>query len=274
MTQFAKEAAAYIQKKVPNFKPRVVLSLGSGLGELAQQIESSIVIPYHELSGFHVPKVAGHAGNLVLGQLHGVSVACLQGRAHYYEGLDNVAVQTMVRTMRLLGSEIWLATNASGSLRAEVGPGRLVLINDHINFQFRNALVGPNDAEFGGRFLSMDEIYNPLLRQRINTLADKLNIPLVEGVYIGVLGPAFETAAEIRAFRILGADLVGMSTIPEVTVAHHCGMQVAAIAAITNFAAGMSPVKITHEETLRGAKLAADHMRQLVGAFVASIHSV
>lgn len=158
----------------------------------------------------------------------------------------------MVRTLKLLGCETWLATNAAGSLRENLKPGSLVLVKDHINFQFNNALVGPNEDDFGSRFVSMEDAYDPILRTKFLQIVDHLSINLPEGVYIGVLGPAFETPAEIKAYRLLGADVVGMSTIPEVVIARHCGMRVAVISVVSNFAAGMTEEKVTHEQTLRG----------------------
>ena len=271
MTKNAREAAEIIQKKCPHIKPKVAIVLGSGLGALAGEIKDPTVISYADLPGFHTPKVEGHGEKLYVGTIKGVPVACLQGRAHFYEGVDNATVQTMVRTLKLIGCEMWLATNASGSIRPDVGPGRLVVINDHINFQFNNPLVGPNDDAFGERFVPMEDVYDRPSRQALADIAKSLNIELEEGVYIGVLGPSFETPAEIRAFRTLGADVVGMSTVPEVIVARHCGMRVVVIAAITNFAVGVSQERVTHERTLKGAKMAADHLIQLVRGFIETL---
>jgi len=268
MTKTAIDSAKIIQERSSNFKPKLTIVTGSGLGVLADQIEDATVIPYADLPGFHTPKVEGHGGELYLGHLKGVPVACMKGRAHFYEGIDNKVVQTMVRTMKLLGSEIWLATNASGSMRQEVGPGSLVMLKDHINFQFNNPLVGSNNEEFGGRFVSLEDAYDPHLRREIFQTAKSLGIELTEGVYVAVIGPSFETPAEIKAFRTLGGDLVGMSTVPEVIVARHCGMRVAVISAITNLAAGMSEQTVTHDETLRGAKLASNNLIQLILGFI------
>jgi xanthosine phosphorylase len=268
MTKQAKQAADILRARKPDFAPQLAIALGSGLGPLADEIRDVTVVPYDELPGFHCPHILGHGKNIYMGWLKDVPVMCFQGRAHYYEGVDNKAIQTMVRTARLLGCETWLATNSSGSLRADVVPGNLVVIRDHINMQFNNPLTGPNDEEFGPRFIGLEEVYSPELRGKLFVLADKLHIPLVDGVYIGVLGPTFETPAEIQAFRVLGADVVGMSTIPEVIVAHHCGMEVVAVAVITNLAAGMSELKLSHEETLLGAKLGTENLVKLVEAFV------
>lgn len=268
MTDDAKKAAKIIAKLAPNFTPRLGIVLGSGLGALAEQIENPIVISYEDLPGFPPCSVSGHGSQLFLGLLEGVPVACLQGRVHFYEGMSNAIAQTMTRTLKLIGCETLFSTNSSGSLRPEVTPGNLVVINDHINFQFTNPLAGPNDSEFGQRFVGMDETYDPLLRQQLFDTAKALKIDLTEGVYFGVLGPTFETPAEIRAFRTLGGDVIGMSTIPEVICARHCGLRVMAIAVITNMAAGMSDEKLSHEGTLNGAEKARHTLIQLVQSFV------
>ncbi|WP_267256122.1 purine-nucleoside phosphorylase [Coxiella endosymbiont of Ornithodoros maritimus] len=268
MTLPSYNALKEIRHRRPNFQPKLAIVLGSGLGDLADEIEEPSVISYHELPGFHKPSIEGHGGNLYLGKINGIPVVCLRGRAHYYEGADNYTIKTMIRTMKLLGCEIWLATNAAGSLHQRIEPGSLVLINDHINFQFNNVLVGSNEDDFGGRFIGMEDAYDPDLRAQLFKIAKQLQIALLEGVYIGVLGPTFETPAEIRAFRLLGADVVGMSTIPEVIVARHCDMRVAVISVVSNFAAGLTHEKVTHEQTLRGVKLATESLKKLVLAFI------
>ena len=268
MTLASYDALKEIRRRAPDFQPKLAIVLGSGLGELSNEIEETIVISYHKLPGFHKPKIAGHAGNLYLGKIKGVPVACLRGRAHYYEGADNNAIKTMVRTMKLLGCETWLATNAVGSLREDIEPGTLVLVRDHINFQFNNVLMGQNEDDFGPRFVSMEDAYDPHFRAQFLEIANQLKIDLPEGVYFGVLGPAFETPAEINAYRILGADVVGMSTIPEVVTARHCDMHVGVISVVSNFAAGMTKEKVTHEQTLRGVKLATEKLTQLILTFI------
>ncbi len=272
MTYLAKEAARVIKERAQNFIPKIGIICGSGLGALAEAIESPIIIPYTEIPGFPQCSVEGHGGNLFLGLLKGVPVVCLQGRAHYYEGVDNEAIQTLVRTLKLLGCETLVATNSAGSLRPAVKPGSLVIINDHINMQFRSVLSGPNDDEFGPRFIGLEDAYDPKLRQQFHTAGQSLGLNLHEGVYIAVLGPFFETPAEIRAFATLGADMVGMSTVPEVIVARHCGLRVAAISVITNLAAGMNPQQLSHEETLDNANLASANLIQLILNFVGSYH--
>lgn len=265
---FPQLAAEYIQEKCPNFFPKIGLMLGSGLGVLAEKIENKVTISYADLRGFPVSTVVGHAGQMVLGYLNGVPVACLQGRAHAYEGTLAEKLKTMIRTLKILGCEIYLATNAAGSLREQVGPGELVMVTDHINFQPGNPLVGPNEEEFGERFVSLDDAYDSALRAQFQKAAKQTKIPLHEGVYIATLGPVFETPAEIRAFKILGADLVGMSTVPEVIIARHCNMRVAVISAVTNLAAGMSSEKLSHAGTLHYAKIASDNLCKVVMAFM------
>lgn len=280
MKNSAEIATSIIQKMVPGFKPKIGLILGSGLRPLADQIQNARAIDFEEIPGFPKLTVAGHSGQLSLGTLYGVPVACMQGRPHWYEGyslvnkdLPRELLTTPVRTLKLLGCEILIITNAAGSLRPEVTPGNLVLVNDHINFQFNNPLVGPNDNEFGPRFVSMEDAYDPALRKQFLELAKKLNISLTEGVYLGVLGPSFETPAEIRAFRILGADVVGMSTIPEVILARHCGLHVVTISVITNMAAGLGAEKITHEVTLAGAKKGINQLISLISGFLESYYA-
>ncbi|WED44132.1 purine-nucleoside phosphorylase [Legionella cardiaca] len=267
----AHQAAELIKQRVPNFKPTLGIVLGSGLGSFAEELEDAISISYEQLPGFPKLTVHGHGGNLVLGYLSGVGVICLQGRAHTYEGANYEVVKTYVRTLKLLGCEYFFATNASGSLREDVGPGELMLITDHINMQPGNPLVGPNDDEFGPRFIPLDNAYDQGMRDKLLQIAHKENISLNQGVYLSVLGPNYETAAEIRAFRIMGADAVGMSTVPEVLVANHCGMKVAVIATITNYATGLAPTSHSHEAVVLMASKAAEKLNRLVKQFIASL---
>lgn len=261
-------AAQSIQQKNPDFKPKIGIVLGSGLGDFANQLENKKIIPYSELPGFPVVSVKGHSGNLVLGSISGVGVICLQGRSHFYEGIGFETVKTYVRTLKLLGCEYFLATNASGSLREEIGPGELMLITDHINFQPGNPLIGVNDDEFGPRFPPVDNAYDQSLREQLLTIARQEDIPLAQGVYFAVSGPSYETAAEIRAFRILGADAVGMSTVPEVLVANHCGLKVAVIAIITNYATGLAKTSHDHNEVIKMAASAAEKLMRLIQQLV------
>lgn len=264
-------AVEKIRQLMPNFKPSLGIVLGSGLGSFAEQLEDAVSISYEELPGFPKLTVHGHGGNLVLGYLHGVGVVCLQGRAHSYEGANHETVKTYVRTLHLLGCDYFFATNAAGSLREDVGPGELMLITDHINMQPGNPLVGPNDDEFGPRFIPLDNAYDQNMRTKLLQLAHKENIALNQGVYLAVLGPNYETAAEIRAFRIMGADAVGMSTVPEVLVANHCGMKVAVISTITNYATGLAGTSHSHEAVVLMASKAAEKLNRLVKQFIADL---
>jgi xanthosine phosphorylase len=247
-------------------RPRLGIVLGSGLGGLTDALDERAAVPYGELAGFPPPGVAGHQGEVVLGRLAGLPVACLAGRKHVYEG-DPAAMRIPVRTIRALGAEAILVTNAAGSLRADVGPGRLMAIADHINLLGVNPLTGPNDDDVGPRFPSLRDAYDPALRARLQAAARALGIDLPEGVYLATAGPSFETPAEIRAFRTLGADAVGMSTVPEVILARHAGLKVVAISAITNLAEGMGGEELSHEQTLRNAAVAARDLVRLITRF-------
>jgi xanthosine phosphorylase len=244
--------------------PRVGLILGSGLGAIAATIEDATAIDYAELPGFPRPGVEGHAGRLLLGRLGGVEVACLQGRVHLYEGVPAAAVNALPRTLKALGCEILILTNAAGSLRPEIEPGAIALIEDHINLLGHNPLVGPNDVAVGPRFPDMSEVYDPGLRAQAQAVAAHLGIALRSGVYLATLGPSFETPAEIRAFRALGAELVGMSTVPEAISARHCGLKVLGFSIVTNLAAGLADHALSHEDTLAMAAQAAGRLQQLL----------
>ena len=267
------EAAAIVINERSGLRPRVGVVLGSGLGAVAEAVADPTTIDYGELPGFPLPGVAGHGGQAVFGRIGDVPVAVLQGRAHVYEGGDLDQVRTPVRALRAAGAEILVLTNAAGSLRPDVGPGRLMLISDHVNMSGVNVLAGPNDDEIGPRFPSMRDAYDPELRSDLSAAAEELEITLAEGVYLAVSGPTFETPAEIRAFATLGADAVGMSTVHETAVARHCGLRVAAISAISNFAEGMSDVELSHEQTLRDAQRAAEELAPLLVRFVEKLGS-
>ena len=260
-------AAEAIAELAPGFVPQLGIVLGSGLGGLAGALEDPVAIPYAELPGFPAPGIAGHSGQLVLGRLGGLDVACFQGRRHVYEGGDPGAMRAPIRALRLTGAAALLATNAAGSLRPECPPGSLMAIADHINMLGVNPLTGPNDDGVGPRFPSLRDAYDPAMRGLLRRCAAALGIELPEGVYLATQGPSFETPAEIRAFRTLGADAVGMSTVPEVILARHCGLRVAAVSAITNLAEGMGGETLSHEQTLRFAALAAGDLARLVTHF-------
>jgi len=247
--------------------PRVGIVLGSGLGAIAEALTDATHTPYAELEGFPQPSVAGHGGTLSTGTLAGLPVAIFQGRKHVYETGDAYGMRVPIRWLKDAGAETLFLTNAAGSLNADVGPGRLMAIADHINFLGVNPLTGPNDDAIGPRFPSLRDAYDPELRAKLRTAANALDIDLAEGVYLATAGPTFETPAEIRAFRTLGADAVGMSTVPEVILARHAGLRVAAVSAITNLAEGMGGEELSHEQTLRNAEVAARDLVRLVMRF-------
>lgn len=266
------QAAAIIRARMPaDFQPRVAMILGSGLGVLAEQMTDAVSISFDELPGFPISTVHGHAGQLVLGTLAGVQVVCLKGRGHFYEGYGPAVMTSAVRTIKLLGCEMLFVTNAAGSLRTEVDAGSLVALNDHINFLPGTPMVGPNDERFGPRFFSMANAYDADLRKLLQATAADKSISLHEGVYIAYPGPNFETPAEIRAFKTLGADVVGMSVVPEVVSARHCGLKVVGVSVVTNLAEGLSPFALSHEQTLKYAAVGAESLIKLILAFLENV---
>ena len=249
--------------------PRVGVVLGSGLGAMADAVEHPVVVGYDDLPGFPRPSVEGHLGRAVLGAIAGVPVAVLQGRAHLYEGGSFDAVRAPIRALRAAGASILVLTNAAGSLRPEVGPGSLMAITDHINMTGVNLLMGPNDDSIGPRFPSLRDAYDPALLGLLQESARDLGVALAEGVYLAVGGPSFETPAEIRAYRVLGADAVGMSTVQETILARHAGLRVAAVSVITNLAEGMTDEPLSHSQTLRAAEAGAGDLTRLLLEFIA-----
>ena len=268
------EAADIIRARKPGFEPRVAMILGSGLGVLAEQMLDAVSISYSELPGFPISTVHGHAGELVLGTLAGVPVVCMKGRGHFYEGYGANVMTSAVRTFKLLGCEMLLVTNAAGSLRPEVDAGSVVVLSDHINLLPGSPMAGPNDDRFGPRFFSMANAYDADLRELVKATAAEKNITLAEGVYLAAPGPNFETAAEIRAFKTMGADVVGMSVVPEVISARHCGLKVVGVSAITNLAEGMSPFPLSHEQTLKYAAIAAKDLVTLIHSFTERLGAI
>ncbi|WP_282935706.1 purine-nucleoside phosphorylase [Paenibacillus sp. RC67] len=244
-----KEAAAYIQSNYSS-APQIGLILGSGLGVIADLVENATVISYGDIPHFPVSTVEGHAGELLLGTIQGKHVLLMKGRFHLYEGYGVEVVSFPVRVMKELGVKTLLVTNAAGGINTSYEVGDLMLIKDHINFTFRNPLIGPNLNELGVRFQDMSEAYNRKLRQTAKEVAAEQGIKLQEGVYIGLLGPTYETPAEIRMMRTLGADAVGMSTVAEVIVARHAGIEVLGFSCISNMAAGILDQPLSHEEVM------------------------
>jgi purine-nucleoside phosphorylase len=269
MSKF-QEAVDYIQPKLTE-KPTIGLVLGSGLGVLADEIENPTVIPYHEIPGFTASTVVGHKGQLVIGKLQGKQVVAMQGRFHYYEGHDLADVVFPIRIMKFLGVETIIVTNAAGGINESYRPGDLMLIKDHINMTGRNPLIGPNDDTLGTRFPDMSEAYSKTLRELAKSVAAEQGIQLQEGVYAGLLGPSYETPAEIRMLRILGGDAVGMSTVPEVIVAKHMQMNVLGISCISNMAAGILEQPLSHEEVMETTEKVKAEFLALVQGILAKL---
>lgn len=267
MTKQAITAAAYVAKKVPHVRPRLGIILGSGLGNFADHLSNPVSLAYQDIPEFPRCSIEGHSGEMILGHIDQLPVVCLKGRVHFLEGVSNEEMQTFVRTLKCLGCGSLLILSAVGSLCMAMLPGSLMLVTDHINFQGRSPLTGPNDATVGPRFTPMENAYDPELRQKMLAAASALSLSLYEGVYLSVLGPSFETPAEIRLFQQWGADAVGMSTVPEVLIARHCGLKVCVVATVTNLAAGLSNQPVSHAETLENANLAADKVAHLVLQF-------
>lgn len=249
------EASQFIQSRI-SVKPKIGIVLGSGLGIYIDQIQNKTVISYDEIPHFKRTSVEGHSGALIIGDVRGVPVVAMQGRVHAYEGYAMEDIVLPVRTLALLGVEILFLTNASGGINADFHPGDLVTISDHINLSGRNPLVGPNIPELGPRFPDMGNAYDRELRELLHSVGKNHHVDMKSGVYCSVLGPTYETPAEIRMLRIVGADLVGMSTVPEVIAANHLGLKVAGVACVTNYAAGIKQEKLSHADVKKVAEKA------------------
>src|SRR5687768_4056128 len=263
-----RKSADIIRGKLKIKSPRIAVILGSGLGGMADTAAEAVAIPYTDLPGFPRPGVEGHTGCLVAGLVEGVPVIFLKGRVHFYEGGGPEPLKVMIRTLKSIGIDTLFLSNAAGSLRAEVPAGNLMAIADHINFFGTNPLIGPNDDAWGPRFPPMGNAYDKDLRAILKEAAAKLAIPLAEGTYAGFLGPTFETPAEIRMARAMGADSVGMSTVPECIIARHCGLKVVGCSAITNLAAGMGTEELSHAQTIEWAAVAGEKLSRLIVQFL------
>src|SRR5271165_4833072 len=258
-------AIAALKSRGLDSLPPLAIVLGSGLGPFADEAHQAVTMPYADIPGFPAPSVAGHAGRLVVGAIEGKRVALFQGRAHYYERGDANAMRVAIETFRRLGGETLLLTNAAGGLNKEWCPPALVAITDHINFAGANPLIGVDGKE---RFVPLTHAYDPDLLAELHGAARAEDLELHEGVYMWFSGPSFETPAEIRAARIFGADLVGMSTVPEVILARWQGLRCAAVSVVTNYAAGLAGGDPSHDETQEYARLAADRFQRLLRAFI------
>ncbi len=264
MSDLARNVLGDVMHKISGFKPKVGLILGSGLGGIVDRIEVVAKIPYSDCPGFFVSTVPGHKGEFVFGHLNGLPVVAMNGRVHLYEGASAAQVLAPVRLMRLLGASSLVVTGATGSLRKDLGPGSIVLLKDQINLSGINVLVGPNDAEYGPRFVGMENAYDPHLRTVARHVAEKLNIEINEGIYLGLMGPSYETKMEVRLYATLGGDVVGMSVVNDVIAAVHCGLKVLGFALVTNLGAGLSETLVNHQEVIDVANIAGKRLATLV----------
>jgi purine-nucleoside phosphorylase len=260
------QTAAWLRQR-HGAPPDVAIVLGSGLGEFTTALREAVVCAYTDIPNWPSSAVVGHAGQVVVGTMAGKRVAALSGRVHYYEGHDLRTVTFAIRAMAAYGVRTVILTNAAGGINTDLTPGTLMLIDDHINMLGSNPLVGANEERFGPRFPDMSEVYSPRLRKIAAEAAAAARVPLARGVYIAVHGPSYETPAEIRAFRTLGADAVGMSTVPEAIVARHMGLEVLGISCISNAAAGVLPQPLVHDEVMEVA-------RRVRGAFSALLEAI
>jgi purine-nucleoside phosphorylase len=261
-----KEASDAIRSCVPEI-PQVGVVLGSGLGDFASSLDAAVTMPYGKLPHWPASRVVGHEGKLVVGKTRGRTIAALAGRSHLYEGHDVRTVTFAVRALGLLGVKTVILTNAAGGVNTGFSQGALMVIDDHINLMGTNPLVGENDERFGARFPDMTEVYSSRLRGIADRQGQAMNLLLPHGIYVGVLGPSYETPAEIRYLRTIGADAVGMSTVPEAIVARHMNMDVLGISCITNMAAGVLPQPLDHAEVMETA-------RRIRGQFIALLEGI
>jgi xanthosine phosphorylase len=266
-------AAAQIRAKIGAITPQMAIILGSGLGGLAKHVQNPVIIPYRELPGFPILTVEGHSGEVIVGTLSGVPVILLKGRKHFYETDDAYPLKTMVRTMKALGVEILFLSNAAGSVNVHIPVAGLMAITDHINFMGMNPLVGANDDAFGPRFVPLGGAWDKALSALLHKTAEAQKIPLYHGVYMAFRGPNFETPAEIKMAQRMGADAVGMSTVPDCLIARHCGLRVVGCSMITNMGEGMSDEQLSHAHTLSNAAKGADDFEKLVIAFAEAVEA-
>lgn len=259
-----------LKKELGDFIPEVGIVLGSGLGELADEY-CSLAIPYSQIPGFEASTVSGHKGQLVFAEINGKKVVMMQGRFHYYEGHSIQKVVFPIKVMKKLGVKTVILTNAAGGVNPTFNPSDIMIITDHINHMNVNPLIGPNDDEMGERFPDMSEVYTPKLVELTKKIASKHGIDVQEGVYMALTGPSYETPAEVRMAKIIGADAVGMSTVPEAIVAKWAGMDVIGVSCICNSAAGVSTIALSHAEVIHAANVAKDRFKLLVTEVIKSL---
>lgn len=261
----------FIREKIGDFAPEIGIVLGSGLGELADEY-CKIAIPYSEIPGFETSTVSGHKSRLVFAEINGKNIVMMQGRFHYYEGHPIQKVVFPIKVMKKLGVKTVMLTNAAGGVNKAFNPSDLMIITDHINHMNVNPLIGPNDDSMGERFPDMSEVYSPALVELTKKIASKLGIDVQEGVYMALTGPSYETPAEVRMARIVGADAVGMSTVPEAIVAKWAGMNVIGISCICNSAAGVSTVALSHSDVIHAANVAKERFKVLVKEVIGALN--
>ncbi len=264
------ESTNYIKKKIKDFEPEIGIILGSGLGDFADNLEG-IRIKYSEIPGFETSTVTGHRGQLVFAEVEGKKAIIMQGRFHYYEGYHISKVVFPIKVMKKLGVKTLVITNAAGSVNKEYNAGDLMAISDHINLMGVNPLIGENDATLGDRFPDMSEVYNKKMLELVQQLGKDLDIVVRKGVYAAMSGPSYETPAEINMLRIMGADAVGMSTVPEALVANYCGMNVLGISCITNSAAGVHPSRLSHAEVVETAEKVKNSFKMLLTSLIKEV---
>lgn len=265
-----KNSVDFIKSKIGDFVPEIGIILGSGLGDFADRFDS-ICVSYNDIPGFQPSKVEGHKGQLVFADIDGKKVVMMQGRYHFYEGYSMPTVVYPVKVLKKLGIKTLLVTNAAGATHKGFEPGDLMLIKDHINFMGTNPLIGTNDDALGVRFPDMSEIYKKTLRDKAHDVAQTLGFNLKEGVYAAVTGPSYETPTEIKMFHMLGADAVGMSTVPEAIVANYSGVNVLGISCLTNYAAGVSQTPLAHKEVIETADRVKEKFQKLVQGIIGAI---
>lgn len=265
------KSANYLKERFQGKNPKIAVVLGSGLGVLSEEIEDKIVVKYNEIPNFPVSTVAGHAGELIIGTLGNKEVIAMNGRFHFYEGYDLTEVTFPIRVFKLLGIETLILTNAAGGIDTDYKAGDFMVINDYLSFFSESVLRGKNLEEFGERFIDVSETFDKELSQNLKAIVDKHTGRAKEGVYAYMKGPTYETPAEIRALRIMGANAVGMSTVPEAIIAHHCEMKTVAVSCITNMAAGVLKEKLSHEDVKNTAEKVKFTFKEIIKEFIEEI---
>ncbi|MBR1754597.1 purine-nucleoside phosphorylase [bacterium] len=263
-------AVDYINEKTNNFQPEIGVILGSGLGDFVDNLDK-ISISYGDIPGFQKSNVQGHAGKLVFAEYKGKRVVFMQGRYHFYEGHSMQTVTYPVKVMKKLGVKTLIVTNAAGAVNENFNPADLMIITDHINFLGTNPLIGPNDDSLGTRFPDMSEVYKKDLVAKAESCAEELGINIRKGVYLASTGPSYETPTEVRMMRMMGADAVGMSTVPEAIVANYCGIKVLGISCLTNYASGITDTPLTHKEVIEAAAVAKENFQALLGKVLEAV---